>query len=406
MALFYSYAGYVAVDTALMFTVSLALCGMLSSLVAESKGTRLVGAYLFFIGLGLSLLAKGLVGGVLIGGPALLWTWWNREWRTLLKMPWLTGLLLAAAIAVPWHVVCEMKSPGFLDYYIVGEHWKRFTVSDWEGDRYGSPHQFPRGTILLFFLVTALPWSLVFLVTLIQKPPMREIAKGLLGDRVFSFLVFWFLVPLAFFAISSNIMLTYTLPCLPAFAMLLARVFLIEVETEDREKLTTVSSNLIGGLALVSPTVFLLAAYFVVPLLGESRSQKDLASSFLNLDFDSDAALIYTDRMPLSGDFYTEGRAIDIPDENPDTILGHLRDLDQDYFAIEIDDLESFPFEGLDMTTEVGRFGDYVLRREFDPSDLPLKFVLPATPEGLDPNRVISSMEESPVEAEDNRNGS
>ncbi|MCB9767096.1 MAG: glycosyltransferase family 39 protein [Candidatus Omnitrophica bacterium] len=396
MALFYSYAGYVAVDTALLFTVTLALSGMLCALISESKSGRRWWSYVFFLGLGLSLLAKGLVGAVLIMGPVILWIWWNREWRTIRSLPWFTGLILTLLVAVPWHIVCEMKSPGFLDYYIIGEHWKRFTVSDWEGDRYGSPHQFPRGTILLFFLITALPWSLVFLVTLIQRPPIREISKGLLGDRVFSFLVFWFLVPLLFFTISRNIMFTYTLPCLPAFAMLLARVFLIEAETEHQDHLTTVSSNLIGGLALIVPTIFLLAAYFVIPLLGESRSQKELAAQFMNLDFDSDAALIYTDRMPLSGDFYAGGRAIDIPDENPDTILSHLKDVDQDYFAIEVDDLESFPFEGLALTTEVGRFGDYILRREFDPSDLPLKFVLPATPEEYDPNREISTMETAP----------
>ena len=383
MGLFYAYSGYVATDTALSLTVTLALSGMVYSLVAESKNQRMLGAYLYFLGLGLSVLAKGLVGPILVIGPLGLWVLWNREWKTLREIPWVTGLLLAALVAVPWHIVCEIKSPGFLDYYIVGEHWKRFTVSDWEGDRYGSPHQFPRGTILAFFLVTALPWSLVFLVTLLQKPPIRAISRGLLGDRVFSLIVFWFLVPLAFFTLSRNIMFTYTLPCLPPFAMLLARVFQIEAETEDRSRLTMVSSNLLGGLALVVPTIFLLAALFVIPLLGESRSQKKLAGEFLSLDSDRDAQLIYTDRMPLSGDFYSDGRAMDIPDENRDTILSHILDRDQDYFAIKLHDLERFPFEGLQTTKEVGRFGNYILRREFDPSDLPLEFVLPATPEAI-----------------------
>jgi hypothetical protein len=53
-------------------------------------------------------------------------------------------------------------------------------------------------------------------------------------------------------------------------------------------------------------------------------------------------------------------------------------DLDQDYFAIEEDELKKFPVEGLHLTTEVGRFGRYVLRREFDPEDAVL-------PEPLDP---------------------
>jgi hypothetical protein len=165
--------------------------------------------------------------------------------------------------------------------------------------------------------------------------------------------------------------------------MLLARVFLIEAEAEDRSRLTMVSSNLLGGLALVVPTLFLLAALFVIPVLGDSRSQKKLAGEFLHLDFDRDANLVYTDRMPLSGDFYSGGRALDIPDEDPDTVLSHLLDSDQDYFAIKLHDLDRFPFQGLELTKEVGRYGNYILRREFDPSDLSLQFVLPASPEAI-----------------------
>jgi hypothetical protein len=56
---------------------------------------------------------------------------------------------------LPWYLLAEWKTPGFLDYFIVGEHFKRFLVSNWQGDRYGNA----RGTICLFLLLASLPWG-------------------------------------------------------------------------------------------------------------------------------------------------------------------------------------------------------------------------------------------------------
>ena len=56
------------------------------------------------------------------------------------------------ALAVPWYVMAEQATPGFLDYFLVGEHFRRFTVSGWEGDLYGNAHTEPLGTIWLFWV--------------------------------------------------------------------------------------------------------------------------------------------------------------------------------------------------------------------------------------------------------------
>jgi len=36
--------------------------------------------------------------------------------------------------------MAEEQSPGFIEYFIEGEHWLRFVESGWEGDLYGSGH--------------------------------------------------------------------------------------------------------------------------------------------------------------------------------------------------------------------------------------------------------------------------
>ena len=70
-------------------------------------------------------------------------------------------MILVFATVLPWYGLAELRTPGFLEYFLVGEHWHRFTVPGWDGDRYGHAHVFARGTIWLFAALAALPWSLL-----------------------------------------------------------------------------------------------------------------------------------------------------------------------------------------------------------------------------------------------------
>jgi 4-amino-4-deoxy-L-arabinose transferase-like glycosyltransferase len=371
MFLFYLYSGYVAVDTALLISVTLSMASFQLAMQAESSSGRRVWGYLFFAGIGLSLLAKGLVGPALIFLPLLVWTVCHRNHGEVLRaFPWITGTLLAAAIALPWHVLCEIRSPGFLNYYFIGEHFRRFTVSNWEGDRYGSPHQAPVGTIWLYLALISLPWSIVLLAAILRSPGRFTKLKSILADPRISFFLFWLLSAPCLFTLSRNVMITYVLPSLPPFAILtVSSLYALKERFRDGETSILFDRRLLTVSAAAVPLLFLVAAYTVIPRLATQRSQRDLVRMFLQLDVDGDAELVYTDTMPHTGDFYTKGRASDIPDESLATVLHELRDLDQDYFAIEDNELEQFPLEGLRLTTEVGRFGKYTLRREFDPHD-------------------------------------
>ena len=371
MFLFYLYSGYVAVDTALLLSVTLSMVSFQLAMRTESSSDKRWWGYLFFAGIGLSLLAKGLVGPALIFFPIVVWTVWHRKYgEVLLTFPWIAGSLLTVAIALPWHILCEIRSPGFLNYYFIGEHFKRFTVSNWEGDRYGSPHQAPIGTIWLYLFLISLPWSLVFLATIIRSTGRFTRLKAILADPRISFFLFWLLSAPCLFTLSRNVMITYVLPSLPPFAILtMSSLYALKEQRRERETCLLIDRRLLATSAVVVPLLFLVAAYTVIPRLANHRSQRDLVRSFIQLDANGDAELVYTDTMPHTGDFYARGRASDIPDESLATVLRELRDLDQDYFAIEDDELELFPLEGLRLTTEVGRFGEYTLRREFDPHD-------------------------------------
>ena len=43
-------------------------------------------------------------------------------------------LMLMLALSVPWYVVAERHTPGFLNYFLLGEHWHRFVTPGWGGD--------------------------------------------------------------------------------------------------------------------------------------------------------------------------------------------------------------------------------------------------------------------------------
>jgi 4-amino-4-deoxy-L-arabinose transferase-like glycosyltransferase len=121
--LFFVSAGAVMTDPALLLGTTLSMVAFWRAMTGTGLAARVWG-YLFFIGLAIGLLAKGPVGVVLTMGPVGIWALWKggiaNVWR---RLPWVTGTLLTAALAVPWYVAAEARTPGFLDYFIVGEHF-------------------------------------------------------------------------------------------------------------------------------------------------------------------------------------------------------------------------------------------------------------------------------------------
>ncbi|MFI5205676.1 MAG: ArnT family glycosyltransferase, partial [Candidatus Paceibacterales bacterium] len=119
--LFYFMAGSVMTDPALSFSVTISMVSFLLVLDKRADRSKVFWKYLFFVGLGLSLLSKGPVGIVLTFFPILLWAAYLKKWDRLLhSFPWGTGILITLAIAVPWHILADIKTPGFLKYYLIG----------------------------------------------------------------------------------------------------------------------------------------------------------------------------------------------------------------------------------------------------------------------------------------------
>ena len=289
--IFFVSSGSVMTDMALTLSITIT---MLSFYLCWS-GKKAWG-YVGFAGLGIGLLAKGPVAIVLAGVafyPFLavqhgLLNAFAVFWK---RFPVVTGTLLMLGICLPWYIMAEKATPGFLDYFILGEHWKRFTLPGWEGDLYGSAHDRPRGMIWLFGLAVALPWSLL-LPVLVWRKWKKPTAEAVAVTPLSYFLLFWLVSPMVLFTFAGNILPTYVLPGLPALALLCAGLL-----AQGDEKWFT-------GFCKAMPVGLLAALLIVRFVVADTVSDKVLFETA-----DSSVPAFYIQKRPFSGQYYSNGKA-------------------------------------------------------------------------------------------------
>ncbi len=175
----------------------------------------------FWCVLGIATLAKGLATVALIIMPIVVYSVVSGTPMLVARRLWdPLGCLLASVITLSWYLAAERSYPGFLNYFLIGEHFQRFLKGGWKGDRYGQPHQTPMGMIWLYWCVAIGQWIPMFLGEAFRAG--RNSIRGHVSheDR---WIWCWILMPLLFFSVSRNIIITYTLTAIPPFALLAAR---------------------------------------------------------------------------------------------------------------------------------------------------------------------------------------
>jgi len=267
---------------------------------------RRLWAYGFFVGLAIGLLSKGPLAAVVIFAPLVVWYMFNRKRRTFgVALPWLTGLMLTALLTLPWYILAEMKTPGFLDYFIVGEHVRRFLDPGWAGDLYGSAHRRAYGTIWLYWLQASFPWALLALAIVVgalRSTALRAALQAVHKMPLFGYWVTGAVFTPIFFTFSANILWTYILPSLAAFSVLLA-VLLLEVTA----RYPLPRARLMSTAALV-PTLILAAstAAWISPDL--RNTERELVR-YVARQSEPAVPLFYLSELPFSARFYSSGQA-------------------------------------------------------------------------------------------------
>jgi 4-amino-4-deoxy-L-arabinose transferase-like glycosyltransferase len=353
---FFVLAGGVMTDPALGFSTTLV---MVSLILALETRSRLWG-YLLFVGVGLGLLAKGPIAVVLAGFPVFIWLFWKRQWGHFFReLPWLTGIPLMLLIASPWYVAAELRTPGFVEYFIVGEHYLRFVDPGWGGDLYGSQHIRPRGMIWLFWLAAALPWSFVFLGLLISRlfGSGRDLRLFSLSDRWVALLLLWAITPMLFFSLASSIIATYVYPGIPPFALLMALALL----RSDRETLVHPRWT-IAGIATV-PIVLTALVAVMSPQIALTSSQLPLLEQFLQ-EAEPGAVVAYAGGQPHSAEFYGQERSYGMKKASEEEWRRLFNNGLHNYAVILKERYKNLPPFLRSRMQDAGKYGDYRLLRD------------------------------------------
>jgi 4-amino-4-deoxy-L-arabinose transferase-like glycosyltransferase len=253
--------------------------------------------WLFFVGIGLGLLAKGPVAVVLTAASIGLWVFRRNRWSLLAtRLPWVGGVLLALAIAAPWYVLAERATPGFLRYFIIGEHFQRYLTKGWSGDLYAAGRAKPRGMVWLFALAAFVPWTFVMPWLTGRARRMWRVDADTVLTR--DYLVAWALATPIFFTMSRNILLPYVAPCLPAMALLAAPAVVGAMQRAAWKRMVTIASLTISVVAM--------GVLIISPATLEKSAQREF---FRRRPVPPGTAVIYAYERPFSGVFYTRGAA-------------------------------------------------------------------------------------------------
>ena len=316
--LFFVSAGAVMTDPTLALCTTWMLVAFHQTAIRGSRGG--FWRWGFFVAAGLGMLSKGPVILLYVGAPIGLWTLWQRRitgvWRAL---PWARGAMLAAAICVPWYLLAEQRTPGFLRYFLLGEHVMRFLQPGWGGDLYGTAHAEPLGMIWAY-LAGGLGLN-VALVIAAAASALRARVRGTAGSvRVNggangtvgaerSFLLLAVLVPLAFFSFAGNVIWTYVLPVLEPLAVLVADFLAPLLERAPRWRLAAYATLAAAGLTVA------IAIIAWVPGHVARHSSAALVARWHQRAGASPAPIVYIGRKaPASLRFYSSGSVRNAPD--------------------------------------------------------------------------------------------
>jgi 4-amino-4-deoxy-L-arabinose transferase-like glycosyltransferase len=293
-------------DVIQAFTVAIALWAFLRVLDEDETHPRmwpcLLGA-----SLGTGLLLKSLIGVVFPIGTGIIYLILKRQlisretWRRL--RPLSTGLI-AIAIAAPWHIMAAIRNPpvfaftfqsvpgqyhGFLWFFFINEQLLRFLNLRFPRDY----NTVPRIYFWLFHLIWLFPWSLY--LPAVAKLRFRAENRA---ARTRLLALCWIGFVLAFFTFSTT-QEYYSMPCYPAFALLLGSAMARGGAWVRRGTLTL---TIVAGIAALA-AIALLFAVRHVPTPGDisvalSRHPKAYTLSLGHMEDLTIPAFAYL-RLPL-----------------------------------------------------------------------------------------------------------
>lgn len=198
---------FFALSRSLTTDLYLTLC-VVAAVEAARRGTREGSSRVWVVtawaAVAAGFLAKGHVALLWTALPAVVWAAWSNDWRRLARLLDPAGVLLAAAVALPWFLIQLQRHPGLLDFWL-----GRQTA----------------GRVLAPFTGETEPWwsylaTLAWAGWLWTLPAMLEFWRR---RRERPYEIVWVLVPLIAFSLLPTKRANYLLPLLPPLAIAAGR---------------------------------------------------------------------------------------------------------------------------------------------------------------------------------------
>jgi 4-amino-4-deoxy-L-arabinose transferase-like glycosyltransferase len=201
-------------DVVVTMTLAAALSSFMMAELADSEAQRRLWLAAFYAAVGVSLLAKGLIGIVIPAGVVGAYYLVRRERPAksfLYSLLW--GVPLALLAAATWYGPVTLRHGWtFIDQFIIQHHFARYLSNKYH---HPQPFYFYLPVLTLF----ALPWTALLVAALWGARRWRWRSPDALSKlRVFAFV--WLAVPVAFFSLSGSKLPGYILPALPGAALL------------------------------------------------------------------------------------------------------------------------------------------------------------------------------------------
>ena len=172
----------------------------------------------------LATLAKGLIGFVL---PALVvgpWLLAQGRWRQVVGLLHPLGWLVFLLIAAPWFVAVQLRYPGFFDYFVMEQHFRRFAQSSFNNVQ-------PFWFFLPVLPALMLPWAAWLPVAAVRAWRARTPMVGLYA--------WWIVAIVGFFSLPSSKLVGYVLPALAPVSIVIA----MALQKSPRPRIKSVAAH-------------------------------------------------------------------------------------------------------------------------------------------------------------------
>ncbi|EKE01598.1 MAG: Dolichyl-phosphate-mannose-protein mannosyltransferase family protein [uncultured bacterium] len=264
-SLVFALTRVVTLDVALTFFITGSLCSFMLATQLPLGIKRSSHLWAMYVFAALAVMTKGLIGAVFPALIVLIWTVVFNEWRNIKTYRIISGLFLFLLIALPWHILVQIKNPEFFRFYFIDEHFLRYSTG------YAGRSK-PWWFLPALLLGGLYPWMVFLPQTIMNSIPKHF--NQWQQNKPTIFLVIWALTIYAFYTFSNSQLIPYILPVFPPIALLIGN-YLATYWQSNQHRPITIGFNVLLTLN-IALGIGAIAAIFTLNFSDHTITKQNL----------------------------------------------------------------------------------------------------------------------------------